>query len=140
MSASGTLRPFHETIVDAILRCPSIISFSEIFHLFTLIEETKITEGHDAIIAAIDEYFNFPRAEKYARTLGKVKESILAQKEAMSQRKSEKAGVSLDELQQETEKLLALLQDRQTGHLAWHEFMRERLQSMHRIISGALRT
>ena len=36
-------------------------------------------------------------------------------------------GVDPDELQREAERLLALLKDRQTGLMSWHDFMRKRL-------------
>lgn len=49
-----------------------------------------------------------------------------------------KDGISLDELQQETQKLLALLQDRQPGILGWHDFMHDRLVNLHRLTSKAL--
>lgn len=44
----------------------------------------------------------------------------------------------LDEIQQEAEKLLALLKDRQPGLSTWNEFMQERLQSLHGLISQVL--
>ena len=50
----------------------------------------------------------------------------------------EKQGISLDDLQQETEKLLALLKDRQPGLMTWNEFMHERLQNLHKLTSQAL--
>lgn len=71
------LKPFHETIVDAIGRCQKT---DEIFRLFYLIEDTKIPRNHDAIIAAIDMFFDFPGSAKYATIIRKIKESILAQK------------------------------------------------------------
>ena len=49
-----------------------------------------------------------------------------------------KKGVNLDELQQETEKLLALLKDRQPGLMTWNEFLHERLQNLHTLTSKAL--
>lgn len=72
-------KPFHETIVGAIKRCPAP-SNGEIFRLFRLIKETEIPKGHDKIIAAIDEYFYFPGAGKYTRAISEVKNSILEQK------------------------------------------------------------
>ena len=50
----------------------------------------------------------------------------------------ENNGVNLDALQQETEKLLALLKDRQPGLMTWNEFMQERLQNLHKLASQAL--
>lgn len=49
-----------------------------------------------------------------------------------------KKGVNLDELQQEAEKLLALLNDRQPGLMTWNEFLHERLHSLHALTSKAL--
>ena len=73
-------RPFHETIVMAIQRS----RINEIFCLFDLIKETKVPQGHDEIIAAIDQYFNsdlnFLYKGKYALDIREVKESLLAQK------------------------------------------------------------
>lgn len=85
-------RPFHETIVEAIRRCPCPSS-AEILRLFQLIKETRIPKGHDEIIAAIDKYFDFPGAGKWAREIRVVKEAIIEQKQA-----SAKKDVNLDDL------------------------------------------
>jgi len=47
-------------------------------------------------------------------------------------------GVDLDELQAEAEKLVALLKDREPGHMTWHMCMRERLIKLDTIIALAL--
>ena len=47
-------------------------------------------------------------------------------------------GINLDELQQEAEKLVSLLKDRQPGLMTWNEFIQERLQNLHRLTSQAL--
>ncbi|MEK7120311.1 MAG: hypothetical protein AAB824_02100 [Patescibacteria group bacterium] len=54
--------------------------------------------------------------------------------------KTEEAQVNLDldELQRETEQLLALLKDRQLGVMSWYMFMRERLQNMRALTSKFL--
>lgn len=52
--------------------------------------------------------------------------------------KRKQSGIDLDELQGETEKLLALLKDRQHGLMTWNMFMKERLENIHRISSLAL--
>lgn len=133
-----TTRPFHETIVDAIQRCPGPSS-REFLLLFQLIKDTKIPKGHDEIIAAIDKFFDFPGAGKWTRDIREVKESILEQKQASAKKtEGEKKGINFDDLQQETEKLRALLKDRQPGLLTWNEFMQERLQNLHRLTSQAL--
>lgn len=44
----------------------------------------------------------------------------------------------LDELQQEAEKLVALLKDRQPGLMTWGMFLRDRLTRLHGLISTAL--
>src|SRR3989344_9326613 len=113
-------RPFHETIVWAIMRCAST---PEILRLFRLIRETKIPKGHDEIIAEIDRFFDFQGSEKWAREIHEVKESILGQKRASADRtEDEKKGVNLDDLQQETENLLVLLRNRQPDRLTWNMF------------------
>lgn len=95
---SATRRPFHETIVDAIRRC-SYPSTGEITRLLRLIEETKIPKGHDEIIAAIDAFFKFPGADKWAREIREVKESILEQKRAAAQKADDwKPSSNLDDL------------------------------------------
>lgn len=138
MAEKVTTRPFHETIVEAIQRC-SGPSSGEILRLFQLIKDTKIPKGHDEVIVAIDEFFDFPGAGKWAREIREVKESILGQKQAsVKKAKDEKKGISLDDLQQETEKLLALLADRQPGLMTWNEFLQERLQNIHKLTSQAL--
>ncbi len=49
-----------------------------------------------------------------------------------------KKSIDLDELQQEAEKLLALLRDRQPGLMSWHGFLDERLRNIHTITSKVL--
>lgn len=39
--------------------------------------------------------------------------------------------LDLDELQQEAQKLVALLKDRQPGLMTWNEMVRDRLTSIH---------
>lgn len=50
----------------------------------------------------------------------------------------QKKGVNLDDLQQEAEKLLFLLKDRQPGLMTWNERLHERLQNLHKLASRAL--
>jgi hypothetical protein len=45
--------------------------------------------------------------------------------------------MNLDDLQNEVEKLLALLRDRQPGLFAWNDFMRERLSAIKAMIDSA---
>lgn len=45
--------------------------------------------------------------------------------------------MDLDKLQEETEKLLALLKDRQSGLYTWHESMAERMVAIKRLIKEA---
>lgn len=73
-------RPFHETIVDAIRRCCSTEEM--LLCWFPLIKETTIPAGHDAIIAAIEAFFNFSGASKYGRDIAEVLKSIYGQKYA----------------------------------------------------------
>lgn len=131
-------RPFHETIVGAIRRC-SNPSSGEIFHLFQLIKDTNIPQGHYKIIAEIHKFFDFLGAEKWAREIREVKESILEQKRANTPKvEGENKGINLDDLQRETEKLSGLLKDRQPGLITWNEALREQLQKMHQLTAQAL--
>ena len=50
----------------------------------------------------------------------------------------QKKGVSLDELQEETRKLLALLEDRHEGLMSWSQFLHDRLKNMYGLVSEAL--
>lgn len=43
--------------------------------------------------------------------------------------------IDLDDLQNETEKLLSLLKDRQLGLTSWNNLLSERLKSIHQKIS-----
>lgn len=51
---------------------------------------------------------------------------------------TKKRGINLDELQQEVEKLLSLLRDRQPGLMCWNEFLHERIKNLHALTSQAL--
>lgn len=138
MATGVKTRPFHETIIEAIGRCPSPRS-NQIFNLLELIKETTIPKGHDEIIAAIEEYFNIPNRQAFARDIREVKENLLARKRASEEKlANQEKGVNLDELQQEVERILNLLKDRQPGLFTWNGFMHERLQSLYVLISKAL--
>jgi len=52
--------------------------------------------------------------------------------------KNAKTGVNLDELQQEAEKLVALLKDRQSGLMSWNMLMKERVESIHNMTGEVL--
>jgi hypothetical protein len=80
---TATLQPFHKTIVQMIDRGYSV---ERTLFIMSMLHETAIPEGHDEIIAALDHYFDFPGAVKYARDIREVKESLLAQKEAASKK------------------------------------------------------
>lgn len=45
--------------------------------------------------------------------------------------------MNLDELQKETEKLLLLLKDRQTGLMSWNMLLTERLKEIKKLIESA---
>lgn len=65
--------------------------------------------------------------------------SVLSKnQEAQSSASKPDTGISLDDLQTEAEKLLALLKDRQTGISVWHMFLHERLENLHKLTSQAL--
>lgn len=43
--------------------------------------------------------------------------------------------INLDDLQEQAEKLVALLRDRQPGLISWHMFLAERLKNLRAMIS-----
>lgn len=91
------LRPFHETIVVMIGKCNPSPSQGEILLLMQLITITKIPHGHNEIIAAIDKYFDFPGASKFAKVIRLTKESLEAQKTAAKKEKDEHADRAYDD-------------------------------------------
>ncbi|MBI2482262.1 MAG: hypothetical protein HYV76_01730 [Candidatus Vogelbacteria bacterium] len=125
-------RPFHETILEAIRQASS----TELKCLATLIKATKVPKGHDEIVAVWNERRKAMCWDD--EDLG-VPANLLEQKQANAKKtEGEKKGINLDDLQQETEKLLSLLKDRQPGLMTWNEFMQERLQNLHKLAAQAL--
>lgn len=126
-------RPFHESLVDTILRASS----AELELLATLIKSTKIPRNHDKIIAA----WNQRRKElRWGNVDLGVPASLHEQQEAAAKKAEggEKQTINLDDLQQELKMTLALLKDRCPGLVSWNEFLRERLTNLHRLTSQAL--
>ncbi len=76
-----SLRPFHETIVDAIKRCKPSPSAGEILHLHRLIMDTKIPSNHDAILEALRKYWDFPGSSKWGLEIQDVEKSLREQKQ-----------------------------------------------------------
>gem|GEM_PF-1753269 len=130
-------QPFHESIVKAIQRCPKPPS-DEILRLLKLIYGTRITEGHDQIIATIREFFNFPGGEQWHNGANTVIHSLLDQRQVASQRTEGNTNVALNKLQEQIELLLALLKDRQPDSTAWNEFVVESLQNVDKLVAQAL--
>ena len=125
-------RPFHETIVEAIRRA----SDTDLLCLATLIKATKVPKGHNEIISAWNER---RKALCWGDEDFDVPVSLLEQKQAgVKKSDDDRDRIDLNDLQQETEKLLTLLEDRQPGMTTWNEFVRERLQNLHKLASQAL--
>lgn len=59
-------------------------------------------------------------------------------KETREEKTANDPTIDLNDFQKEVEKLLALLNDRQTGLTTWHEFMKEQLENIHKFTSRAL--
>ena len=132
------VRPFHETIVEAIRRCDLMKWRREMFFLFQLIKETKIPKGHDEIIAAIDQSFDFPEAEKWPIEKRLVKESLLAQKQAASQKDGEKKEVDLNSLDWEAEQLHYYIANPEPDSEQWKQSLQETIKNLHKLTSQAL--
>ncbi len=75
-------RPFHKTIVEAILKSETD---EEALCLVRLLGETSVSEGHDAIIKAIDKRFDFGGARKWENEFRIIKNNLLKEKEICSQ-------------------------------------------------------
>lgn len=131
------LRPFHETILEAINRCDSP-STGEILRLMKLLRETKIPKGHDEIIDALNKYWDFPGASKWGRHIRETKQAVLNQKPS-SVRKTE--GIEVEEqlthdnLQVYVDKIYSFLHNREEGCSSWHIALNEELQQLHGLLS-----
>jgi len=102
-------------------------------------KDTKIPKGHDKIIAAVDQFFNFPGAGKWAHAIREVKKFILDQKQAsMKKTSAVERGIILYNLQQEAEKLLVILKDRNTDIKMWGLLLGGCLANLHQLTSKAL--
>ncbi|OGZ29228.1 MAG: hypothetical protein A2427_03040 [Candidatus Nealsonbacteria bacterium RIFOXYC1_FULL_40_7] len=129
-------KPFHESIVDEIRRMNELSEDAKLTGLGVLahlIMRTKIPKNHNAIAEAWKDVYGMD-------DLGVV-DSLEEQKKAAEEKSKsagEKKSVNLDDLQQEVEKLLALLKDRQPGLITWNGFMQERLQALHKLTSAVV--
>ncbi|MFA5934515.1 MAG: hypothetical protein WC827_01355 [Candidatus Paceibacterota bacterium] len=82
--------PFHESVVLAIRDCPHGSRF-EIATLLELIKGTIIPKGHDKIIKAIDDHYDFLEKKLCEDEIREVKEHLLAQKKMSEQKPSAKS-------------------------------------------------
>ena len=89
--ATVSVRPYHETIIDAIQRCRrgSCPESAEDKRLFILIKETAIPKGHeDAVLVALKTHFpcNGCNGGECKAARQAAEESILAQQAASAQK------------------------------------------------------
>ena len=130
------LLPFEKTIIRAISRCSNPTT-GEIMRLFALIKETEIKFGHDEIIQAIDNYFNFPGNSKWARDIREVKENILAKKRAIEKEVLQKINRTLDDLEKEAKLLLNILEERRPKDWSGYEEIVKRIEKMKKLLDQA---
>jgi len=97
------LKPFHETLIDMI-KLGSGRSVEHVLFLFDIIKITKIPKGQAEIISAIEKYFDFPGASKYARDIREVKENLLAQQKLAVEEEKKKREVRTEDLLYELNK------------------------------------
>lgn len=129
------LRPYHETVKDAIRRSTN----EGLSDLATLIKETKIPDDQ---VDQIDGIILAWREKLHAMCWGDidlgVPAALLKQKEA-ALAKREVAGsggiVKLEELAVEAEGLHFLLSDRNLGDSAWLQRFREQVYRLHKLLS-----
>ncbi len=81
MSPANEPLPFHESIIIALQRFGLDPNHHEARNLLLHIQETKIMEGHDAIIFAIDRYITCRHFSRLGCLCDETKESIRKQKE-----------------------------------------------------------
>lgn len=127
---------FHTAVVRLLGQVDPDPLHGEVQPLLTLITMMKIDQGHDEILAAVDKYFAVWGRERWCDLIDPVREHILAQKAEAEARANE--GINLNDLEQQARKLLSLLNDRHPELDHWNRAMRERLQSIYKIISRAL--
>lgn len=131
-------RPIHETILKTI--ASSYPGGDEIFYQLRLIQETKFDGGFDEIIAAVKKKYGGPN--EYRDEVEKAVKSLLAQKEAMINRKE---SVDLRTLGDEARNLHALLTRDVLGNFkTWKllgqfsKSLKERMERVHGLLSHAL--
>lgn len=131
------LRPFHETIVEAICRAQRLM---EMECLATLIKATKIPKGHDEIIVAWrgqctqfgdDDY-------KYDTELFGVPAYLLAQKESAAKEFEGRKNVDLDELRLQVGRMSFLFRNSRPGLPTWEEGFDDCVQKLHTLTSRVL--
>ena len=83
------LKPFHETIMDAISRCPAYPEVNEMLNLMILIESTRIPANHDSIMEAIDSYWDHPSSGHWHREISLVRASLMEQKKKVAKHKED---------------------------------------------------
>ncbi|MFH1170198.1 MAG: hypothetical protein V1704_01420 [Candidatus Vogelbacteria bacterium] len=101
-----------------------------------MIKAMKILEGHDEVIQA----WKGREGMLFGKKLGVTASLLKQKKEAEEMAEAKKKGIDLDELQLQTENLLALLKDRRPGmdDLEWDGRMEEQLRNLHALASLAL--
>lgn len=100
-------QPFHKTIITVIKQCDPSPSRSPILTLLTLINKTDIPADHDEILAAINDYFNFPGSNKWAKEFREVKTHLLEQKKLAEKRSASPSGV----IRSIVEEIITLMQE-----------------------------
>lgn len=133
--AEKVLRPFHETIVNDILKATN----EELVFIASQLKKSIVPTNHDQIIEA----WNMRRKAMCwgdDLDLG-VSASLLQQKQtAEAKAKQDKPGIELGNLQEQMEIFLALSHNHGLTNslVSWHIRLREQLQNLHRLISQAL--
>jgi|SRR3989338_2681112 len=78
------VRPFHETVVEAICHSQSP---GEVVRLFQLLQNTRILEGHNEILAAARERVGkLENSWKWNDEMAALEKSLLAQRQAATNR------------------------------------------------------
>ena len=123
---------FHEVIVELI----DTATPTGMVYLADVIKATSIPKNHDNIIEAWKTRLR--ELEWNPNDLGVI-EKLCAEREVAAKKiDTKKQGIDLDILQGETERLLALLKDRQHRLSSWNEMLQLRIENFYKLTSQAL--
>ena len=124
--------PLHESIVKEIF----LSSHDSLRTLIAFIKVTKLTEGHDEVIAAVEK--KWEGLSFWEKEVAEIKTILLKQKQSVEKPLCKKT--DFNNLQRETEDLLLLLENYNSGSSSklCQTMLHDQLEELQIIISQAL--